>query len=207
MSSSPRCVPSRLQPLDRPRSTEERGESDGALAALVLRARTGDERAFAALYRRCAPLVHGVLLASVAPEDAQDLVQEVFLEAWRTLAALREPEALGPWLATMARHRAARHRARARPTVALTDEPLARERDDGRDPGRDEEPSDESARILAHLRTLPEAYRETLALRLIEGLSGPAIAAALGRSPGAVRVNLTRGMRLLRAKLQRDGWS
>ena len=55
---------------------------------------------------------------------------------------------------------------------------------------------------LALIRTLPEAYRETLVLRLSEGLTGPEIAQRTGLTPASVRVNLHRGMKLLREKLQ-----
>ena len=54
---------------------------------------------------------------------------------------------------------------------------------------------------LAVLRTLPETYRESLTLRLVEGLTGPEIAARLGLTHGSVRVNLHRGMQMLREKL------
>ena len=54
---------------------------------------------------------------------------------------------------------------------------------------------------LAAIRALPEAYRETLMLRLVEGLDGPEIAARTGLTPGSVRVNLHRGMALLRTAL------
>lgn len=47
----------------------------------------------------------------------------------------------------------------------------------------------------------PEAYRETLLLRLVEGLTGPEIAERTGLTAGSVRVNLHRGMALLRAAL------
>ncbi|MBK7861196.1 MAG: hypothetical protein IPJ65_21815 [Archangiaceae bacterium] len=51
------------------------------------------------------------------------------------------------------------------------------------------------------MRELPEAYRETLAMRLIEGLTGPEIAERTGLTPGSVRVNLHRGMQQLKAAL------
>ncbi len=54
---------------------------------------------------------------------------------------------------------------------------------------------------LAVLRTLPETYREPLMLRLVEGMTGPEIAARMGLTHGSVRVNLHRGMRMLREKL------
>jgi len=59
----------------------------------------------------------------------------------------------------------------------------------------------EARRVLAIIQTLPEAYRETLVLRLVEGYSGPEIAELTGLSHGSVRVNLHRGFRLLRDKL------
>ena len=67
---------------------------------------------------------------------------------------------------------------------------------EGRNP-----PEDEARSVLAAIHTLPAAYRETLILRLVEGLSGPEIAARTGMTPGSVRVNLHRGMKQLREKL------
>ena len=49
--------------------------------------------------------------------------------------------------------------------------------------------------------SLSETYRETLILRLVEGMTGPEIAARTGMTHGSVRVNLHRGMEQLRAKL------
>src|SRR5581483_4743252 len=55
--------------------------------------------------------------------------------------------------------------------------------------------------ILETIQTLPEAYRETLVLRLVEGMSGPEIAERTGLTEGSVRVNLHRGMGMLREAL------
>jgi RNA polymerase sigma-70 factor (ECF subfamily) len=54
---------------------------------------------------------------------------------------------------------------------------------------------------LAAVRSLPETYREVLILRLVEGMSGPEIAARTGLTAGSVRVNLHRGMKLLKEKI------
>jgi RNA polymerase sigma-70 factor (ECF subfamily) len=59
----------------------------------------------------------------------------------------------------------------------------------------------EALLVLATIRTLPMAYRETLVLRLVEGMTGPEIAAQTGLTTASVRVNLHRGMKLLRQKL------
>jgi len=160
--------------------------------ALVLQARAGDRDAFGELYHRFSRAVHGVLLSRVRPEDADDLVQEVFLHAWPRLGELREPAAFGAWICTMARRRAIDHHRRARPSEELTDTFASSDKPDV---------TAEAAAAIAAIQDLPDAYRETLALRLVEGLSGPEIAAITGLTAESVRVNLHRGFRLLRERL------
>ena len=167
----------------------------GEDAGLVRRARAGEADAFAALYARYAPMVHGILLARVPRPEVADLLQDVFLLALQRLAALRDPAAFGGWLVRIARHRAADfHRARRDlvplPAGDLPQAAVEPETDDG-----------EAARVLEIVRSLPDAYRETLVMRLVEGLTGPEIAARTGLTPASVRVNLHRGMKLLRERL------
>ncbi len=61
-------------------------------------------------------------------------------------------------------------------------------------------------RVLALVASLPGAYREPLVLRLVEGMTGPEIARRTGLTPGSVRVNLCRGMAMLRPLLREEGW-
>ena len=56
--------------------------------------------------------------------------------------------------------------------------------------------------VIGAIRTLPEAYRETLIMRLVEGMTGPEIAERTGLTADSVRVNLCRGMKLLRERLE-----
>ncbi len=163
-------------------------------ALLVERVCEGDERAFAELYHAYAPMVHGILLARIPREDVQDAVQEVFLAAYRNLRSLRDCAALGGWLARLARNQAVDYFRRTRPTEELTDEV-----------GSPQERTDEAAEVLAAIRSLPEAYCETLVLRLVEGMSGKEIAERTGLKPESVRVNLSRGMEMLRQKLGING--
>ena len=135
-------------------------------------------------------MVHGILLARVPAGDADDLVQDVFLAALEKLPSLREAQAFGGWLAMIARNRAADFHRRRRPVEPLPDT-LAH-----RDPERAE-----AERVLAVIRDLPETYRETLVLRLVEGMSGQEISDRVGLTPASVRVNLHRGMKLLRDRL------
>ncbi len=172
--------------------------SERSDAALVQRARCGDRGAFDALYARYAPAVHGVLVASAPASDVDDLMQDVFLSAWRSIRGLCSDDHVGGWLVAIARNRARRFYVRRRETVTLTVEAEAA-------PARAARTAD-GREILETLRDLPEAYRETLAMRLAEGLSGPEIAAATGLTHGSVRVNLTRGMKLLRELLRERGF-
>ncbi len=173
------------------RFTPEHASDD---ARLVRDAQAGDADAFASLYARYARVVHGLLLARVARADVEDLVQDVFLAAWRRLEDLRDAAAFGGWLTTIARHRATDHQRRAPECVDLPDELATPDTT---------VPRSEARAVLETVRALPDAYRETLVLRLVEGMTGPEIAERTGLTPASVRVNLHRGMKLLREKLDR----
>ena len=166
-------------------------------ATLARAAREGDRAAFGELYARYARMVHGILLARVPRSEVDDLVQDVFLLALRRLDGLRNPDAFGPWLAMIARHRAADHFRRGPRETSGLPENLR-----GTPPAEGE-----AIAVLAAIRRLPEAYREPLMLRLVEGMTGPEIAARTGLTPGSVRVNLHRGMQMLRAQLGREAAS
>jgi RNA polymerase sigma-70 factor, ECF subfamily len=174
------------------RFPEAHAEDD---AVLVRRARSGDEAAFADLYRRYARVVHGLLLARIPPSEVEDLVQEVFLSAWKRLDSLRDPAAFGGWLSMITRNRAADLHRRAGETLRRAELPDSVESHDTTAERVD------ALTILAVIRGLPDAYRETLVLRLLEGLTGPEIAQRTGLTAASVRVNLHRGMKLLREKL------
>jgi RNA polymerase sigma-70 factor (ECF subfamily) len=160
------------------------------VAALVRRAQAGDRDALAGLYRRFARMVHGVVLAHARHPDAEDLTQDVFLHAMGRLHTLREPAAFGGWLAAIARSRALDHVRRTPRAEALPDHLRGATGNTG-----------DAAWILSAIQALPAAYRETLTLRLVEGMTGPEIAERTGLTPASVRVNLCRGMSQLRARL------
>jgi RNA polymerase sigma-70 factor (ECF subfamily) len=101
--------------------------------------------------------------------------------------------AFGGWLATIARNRATDHHRRSPPGEELPDQLTAPDRTAARV---------EALAVLDVIRRLPEAYRETLVLRFVEGMTGPEIAERTGLTPASVRVNLHRGMKLLREKLK-----
>jgi len=162
------------------------------LAPTIRAAAAGDREAFGQLYACYFRMVHAVLLGRVPRRDVDDLVQDVFLTAFTRLKGLREPAAFGGWLATIARNRATDHLRRSHEQVELPDEL----------PGGEAIEADTLA-VLDAVRKLPDAYRETLLMRLVEGMTGAEIADRAGLTEGSVRVNLHRGMALLREKL---GW-
>ena len=168
-------------------------ESGLQQATLVRAARGGDRVAFGALYQEYGRLVHGVLLAYVPYSDAEDLMQEVFLKAMERLPELREPAAFRGWLLAIARRAATDHRRNRKPT----EEPGP-----WLPAGRNSRPDGEAFAVLATIQAMPECYRETLILRLVEGMTGPEIAERTVLTAESVRVNLCRGMKLLRSRLE-----
>jgi len=159
-------------------------------AVLVRAVLEGDREGFGQLYVLYAPLVHGILLARVPRAEVDDLVQDIFLHAYKKLHTLRDGSAFGPWIAMIARNRAVDFHRRSKETVEINDELRGSDTHDSK-----------AAEILELIRNLPEAYRETLVLRLVEGMTGPEIAERTGLTAASVRVNLHRGMKLLRGRL------
>jgi len=164
----------------------------------VAAAQDGDRSAFGQLYERYARMVHGVLLARVPVADVDDLVQDVFIRALRRLSTLRETASFGAWLAAIARNVANDYHRRSVPEEPLTDEASDQQMQCGTACADEGELA---VAILEAVMSLSETYRETLILRLVEGMTGPEIAARTGMTHGSVRVNLHRGMEQLRAKL------
>jgi RNA polymerase sigma-70 factor (ECF subfamily) len=156
----------------------------------VCAAQNGDRAAFGRLYDVYVRMVRGILLGMVPRSDVDDLIQDVFLQAMRRLKSLRKPGSFPGWVATIARNRA-RDYHRGEKEAEEVSEQLA----------ADDPPMAEALSVLRVIRKLPEAYRETLILRFVEGMTGPEIAEMTGLKPGSVRVNLHRGMKLLREYL------
>ena len=171
-------------------AAEQPQEETPVETVLVRAVLSGDRDGFGRLYGLYAPLVHGILLARVPRAEVDDLVQDIFLHAFKKLHTLRDAAAFGPWIAMIARNRAVDFHRRSRETVEINDDLRGSEAHDSR-----------AAEILELIRSLPEAYRETLVLRLVEGMTGPEIATRTGLTAASVRVNLHRGMKLLREKL------
>jgi RNA polymerase sigma-70 factor (ECF subfamily) len=174
---------------------------------LVRKSHSGDRQAFEELVRRTARLVFSRLYLEVGDvHRAEDLAQETFLIAWRSVRQLRDGSGLRPWLFSIA-HSVVVDAARRQ---------LRRKRAGGHDPPEAMDavadkaaPPDESAqrqeqrqRVLAVLRSLPEEYRLPLTLRYIAGADYETIGQQLGLSNGSLRGLLNRGMARLREALK-----
>jgi len=173
------------QPLSAPQTAEPSVE-----ATLIQAVLNGERDRFARLYEMYAPMVHGILLARVPRAEVDDLVQDIFLHALRKLHTLRNAGAFGGWLAMIARNRAMDFYRSSRETVEVTEKTAVAK-----------SPNRTAMEILDLIRSLPEAYRETLVLRFVEGMTGPEIASRTGLTAASVRVNLHRGVKLLREKM------
>lgn len=159
-------------------------------------ASAGSQAAFTWLHRTFAPLVYSIHLGMGPPAQAEELTQDTFETAFTRLPQLRDGSRFGAWIAAIAR----RNLPRPRQPVATKEQSEAM-------PCESSGPDDsaEAERVLRTIQSLPEAYRETLMLRLVEGMSGPEIAALTGLTPPSVRINLHRGMAKLRAALRLPG--
>jgi len=176
---------------------------------LVVQSQRGDRAAFEELVRRCARLLYSRLYLDTGDvHRAEDLVQETFLRAWRSLGELKDPRTFRPWLQTIAHKamldaiKAQKRKKRSTPAPVDPDsDPLMRIA--ASDPGPPElaQQHEQRQRVLTILRSLPHEYREPLMLRYIAGADYETISRQLALSNGSLRGLLQRGMALLREKL------
>jgi len=177
---------------------------------IIQRAQAGDEHAFRLILERHVPTITGYFAGAVPPSSIEDLVQEVFISAFRNIRALKHSDKLGPWLLGIAHNKrvdfyrsqarsrkakdAARSQAATIPPHSPADTPDARA-----------EASHVRALTLSALGGMKHTYRVVLYLRLFEELSYVEIADRLGIPDSTVRVRARRGLERLRRTLERDG--
>jgi RNA polymerase sigma-70 factor (ECF subfamily) len=126
---------------------------------------------------------------------AQDLVQETFLRAWRSLDSLRETIAAKAWLTTILRREHARlYERKAMPTTDLDDLDIS-------DTGASPERIGEDAVMRAAIAKLDPKYREPLVLQVLGGFSCEEIARELGLTEAAVMTQVFRARQKLKSML------
>ncbi len=183
---------------------------DRAIVEAVL---AGDRDAFRQLVEREGPAVVSACARVLGDRsEAEDVAQEAFVIAYRSLGSWRAEGAFGAWLSRIAIRLAIR-RAGQRKQVTWLD-PLAAEADqpgqdrfrtigtsDAVDPAHTVVRSERDARIRAAVASLDEPYREVVALRFFAERSLAEIATATGRPLGTVKTHLHRGLARLKRTL------
>jgi RNA polymerase sigma-70 factor (ECF subfamily) len=172
-------------------------------AALVHAARRADAAAKAAIFDRHSERVQRVLLRVLGPDrDLADLLQDVFVLAFRDLDKLSDPSSLGGWLVSIAVHvarRAIRTRARWRwiRFVAPEEVPDALHEED--DAGREE-----LRAVYRVLDRLPEDERIAFALRFLGGMELTTVAESTGVSLATIKRRLQRAEQRFREHAARE---
>lgn len=183
---------------------------DDRAVALFL---AGDVSAFEAIVRQHSPAVFGFVARFVGPAEAEEIVQDTFLRAWRSLETFRGESSLKTWLFTIALNRVrgkrgtlARLRAVFFPLVGRSgaDEPemyLTDPVDPSPNPEEGALTAERLERLRAAMGDLPEEFRTAVVLRDLEGLGYAEIAEALKVPIGTVRSRIARGRALLKESL------
>ncbi len=184
---------------------------------LVAELKSGSEQAFALLLAQYSHPIYSLIARSLRdPADAADVTQEVFVKVFRNISSFHGDASLRTWIYRIALHEASNQRrwwSRHKQQELTIDEQL--ENDEGETfcmadalAARDASPYERAAhaqlgeRVVAALRTLPEAFREVVVLREIEGFGYEEIAEMLDVNLGTVKSRLMRGRAALREALR-----
>lgn len=171
---------------------------DPAADADLVRAwRGGDERGATELVTRHAQSVARYLAAAGSdPGEVDDLVQETFIRAFRSVDGWRGDAAFRSWLFTIAGNllRDAYRRRKGKVMVALDDQPLAA----SDDPAAHLEGKEAERRLQRGLDTLPRLQREVFLLRAQQGMDYDSIAETLSTTPGSARVHYHHAVKKLK---------
>ena len=180
------------------------GPIETADEAMVLaRVRAGDTAAYAELVTRHAPMARRLAVLSGAGSDADDVVQEAFVKAYRSLSSFREGADFRPWLLRIVvnesrnLHRGQSRRSDRELRVVRAGARLVT----GSDPAEMAVGHERREALLGAIRTLPEELREAVTCRYLLELSEAETAAALDIPHGTVKSRLRRGLARLREEL------
>lgn len=168
------------------------------------RAQGGDREAFGRLYESSwRPVFAHVAGQGLDADESRSIVQAVFLEAWRGIAGLRDPERFGAWIRTIATRHALRAREGRRETPGAGESGAEAADPDAPDPAAAAERSELRSAFLAALAPFPPHHREAILLRLLEGMKHREIGERLGLTVGQVLGIVSRGVRKLSEDLKR----
>jgi len=172
--------------------------------AWVEAARRGDESAFEQIFHRYQiPLFNMAQHLVGGPDEAEDVVQQAFIKAFRSLSTIREPGSLGPWLRRIVYTTSLDFlRRRKRRAEYPLDERLRHPGGAAMDPERGTLVQEQQRMLQQALQQMSPRYRTYILLREFDGLSYDEIAVTLGEPITTVRVALFRAREQLRALLR-----
>ena len=176
--------------------------------SLVRRAQAGDRPAFEELVRRTSRLVYARLyLETGDAHHAEDLTQETYFTAFRTIGQLTQPEKFRPWLLRIAQNAAIdaiRRETRKKRTPDFEEMRFRQDALATPPPEVHAEKEELKERVLDVLRSLPEEYRLPLTLRFLVGADYETIQAQMGLTNGSLRGLLHRGVQRLREEMKKE---
>jgi RNA polymerase sigma-70 factor, ECF subfamily len=190
-------------------SKREMGPLNDADEALAQRSRRGDREAFEELVRRTSRgLFARLYLETADPHKAEDIAQEAYLLAWRSIRSLSEAGAFRAWLFSIAHSVMLQNIRRESRTKRVGSNDQMEAVSDAR-PGPAEAAGSRERRekILALLRSMPGEYRLALTMRYLGGADYETIGRELAISNGSLRGLLNRGMAMLRAQINDRTWN
>jgi len=163
----------------------------------------GDEAALATIYDRYRLILFGLVLRILHDRaEAEDCLQEAFLQVWRRARDFDEARGRAfTWLVTIARSRALDRLRASGSRLRLATEAAQAPPEEVGDAARDAVRSEEGAVVREALAKLPEEQRQALLLAYFEGLTQAEIAARLGDPLGTVKTRMRSGMIKLRELL------
>jgi RNA polymerase sigma-70 factor, ECF subfamily len=177
----------------------DEGVDDRALVAAL---RAGDRHAFGLLVDQETPMIYRACLRILGrPHDAEDVAQEAFLAAFKSIGSFRGDGSVRGWLLRIATRQAFRRLSQRRATadIGAVGEPLLA--DTSAEPTRVVVAAERRGEIRRAVAALPDPYRETVALRFFGELSLAEIAEATGRPLNTVKTHLRRGLERLQPAL------
>jgi RNA polymerase sigma-70 factor (ECF subfamily) len=195
-----------MNPSEQALSYSTQAGSNADDIALIQRMREADETALGALYDRWMRALYSLVFHLLKDaNDAEDVVEETFWQAWRK-ASSYEPSkgAVSTWLLTIGRRKAL---DRIRSKKRQKEEPIEREQSfadlasTGKDPLQDVEGKELREQVRNALRELPDEQREVLELGYFKGMSQSEIADATGQPLGTVKTRMRLAMQKLREPL------
>jgi RNA polymerase sigma-70 factor (ECF subfamily) len=183
----------------------KRQDIDEVNKELVQRAAKGDYLAFAELYTSYAGGIFRFVIYMVKDKmTAEDLTEEIFLKAWKSLASYKgQGQSFSGWLYRLAHNHVvdelrARNRLQPMKMKILGMQALT----EVSDPVQESEQLETQSAVLELVSSLPEQMRQVIVLKFIEEMSNQEIEQITGKSQGAIRVMQMRALTTLRQKIQ-----